>query len=94
VVNLEVRFAGSPVEIENMIKNGLFHEGDRFLDYGVTGNKLSCLGLDAMMYIALADKSAPHIFIARRVRLARPADPVDGIKLENLLGAAGVALVC
>ena len=40
-----------------------------------------------------ADASVSHIFIPRRDRFARPDDPVDVVKLENLLQAAGLTLV-
>jgi hypothetical protein len=92
-VGIGVAFSGLPEQIEKMIREGLSHEGDLFLDYGVTGNKLSRLGLDAMIQIALTDMSVSHVFIPRRDRLARPDDPVDGVKLENLLRAAGLTLV-
>ena len=90
---LGVSFTGTPDQIATMIREGRSQEADLFLDHGVTGNKLKRLGLDAMMETALTDPSVSHIFIPRRDRLARPDDPVDAVKLENLLRAAGLTLV-
>jgi hypothetical protein len=76
-----------------MIRERQSHQGDLFLDYGVTGNKLSRLGLDAMIQTALTDSGVSHIFIPRRDRFARPDDPIDAVKLENGLRGAGLTLV-
>jgi hypothetical protein len=88
-----VSFNGTPEQIDDMIREGRFQEGDLFLDYGVTGNKLSRRGLDAMIQTALTDSSVSHVFIPRRDRFARPDDPVDAVKLEHTLRRAGLTLV-
>jgi DNA invertase Pin-like site-specific DNA recombinase len=90
---LGLSFDGAPEQIEQMIAAGLSVQGDLFQDYGVSGNLLSRPGLDALIKEALADKSVTHIFIPRRDRLARPDNPIDGVKLENLLRTAGITLV-
>jgi hypothetical protein len=41
------------------------------------------------MRTALADPSVSHVLIPRRDRFARTDDPIDALKLENLLGAVG-----
>ncbi len=90
---LGVVFNGTPEQIDDMIREGRFQEGDLFLDYGVSGNKLSRQGLNAMMHTALTDPSVSHVFIPRRDRFARPDDPVDAVKLEHTLRSAGLTLV-
>ncbi|MFH1266504.1 MAG: recombinase family protein [Planctomycetota bacterium] len=89
----EVSFDGTPERIEAMIREGRFADGDLFLDYDVKGNLLSRPGLDALFREALGDPRVSHIFIPRRDRLARPDDPIDGVKLETRLRAAGKTLV-
>jgi hypothetical protein len=64
-----------------------------FLDYGVSGNVLSRQGLNALLQEAMDDLEVTHVFIPRRDRLCRPDDPVDGLRLENLLRESGVTLV-
>ena len=80
---LGLSFDGTPEAIEAMIRDGRPVSGDLFLDYGVQGHILSRDGLDAMMREALGDPEVSHILIPRRDRLARPHNPLDGIKLEN-----------
>jgi hypothetical protein len=88
-----VAFTGSPEQIEAMIRDGRSRVGDLFLDYGVTGDRLSRAGLDALFQAALADPGVSHVFIPRRDRFARPSDPIDAISLENVLRTAGLTLV-
>src|SRR3954468_20273131 len=88
-----VAFDGTPERIEAMIRSGLSRDGDLFLDYGVTGNQLSRAGLDALIKPALTDAGVSHVLIPRRDRFARPDDPIDGMKLENLLREGGLTLV-
>lgn len=90
---LGVTFTGSPDDLESMIREGRSRQGDLYFDAGVTGNKLSRRGLDAMIQAALFDKEVTHVFIPRRDRFARPDDPADAIKLENLLRSNGLTLV-
>jgi len=82
-----------PEDINEMIRNGESCRGALFLDYGVAGNILSRAGLDALIETATTNSDVTHVFIPRRNRLARPNDPLDGIKLETLLRAAGVTIV-
>lgn len=88
-----VQFRGIPAAIDAMIREGRFAEGDLFLDYEVKGNTLSRRGLDALIKEALENERVTHIFIPRRDRLARPDDPLDGIRLENVLRRAGLTIV-
>jgi len=88
-----VTFSGTPERIEAMIHSGRSQDGDLFLDYGVTGNQLSRAGLDALIKTALTDSEISHVLIPRRDRFARPDDPIDGMKLENLLREGGLTLV-
>src|SRR4051812_13545240 len=88
-----VAFDGTPGRIEAMIRSGHSQDGDIFLDYGVTGNQLSRDGLDALIKTALTDTGVSHVLIPRRDRFARPDDPIDGMKLENLLREGGLTLV-
>jgi hypothetical protein len=90
---LGLQFNGTSDVIEDMIRDGLAVNGDLFLDYGVQGNVLSREALDALIKTALEDLSVSHIFIPRRNRLARPNDPIDGIRLENALRVHGLTLV-
>ena len=90
---LGLSFNGTPESIEAMIRAGTSASGDIFVDYGVQGHILSREGLDVMIEEALRDPQVSHIFIPRRDRLARPNNPVDGIKLENRLRENGLTLV-
>jgi hypothetical protein len=84
-----LRFDGTPDRIEAMIRAGRFREGDLYLDYGVTGNKLTRAGLDALIDEALGDRMVSHALVPRRDRLARPDNPLDGIELERRLRESG-----
>jgi DNA invertase Pin-like site-specific DNA recombinase len=86
-------FDGCPEEIEAMIRSGRSTSGDIFLDYSVAGNQLKRKGLDALIKTATTDELVTHVFIPRRDRLARPDDPIDGIKIETLFRKSGVTLV-
>jgi DNA invertase Pin-like site-specific DNA recombinase len=88
-----VLFRGTPAQIELMIREGRFAEGDLFLDYDVKGNLLSRNGLDALRAEIGRDPSVSHLFIPKRDRLARPDDPLDGVQLEHEIRAAGVTIV-
>jgi len=90
---LGLSFNGTPESIESMIRAGTSASGDIFVDYGVQGHILSRKGLDVMIEEALRDPKISHIFIPRRDRLARPNNPIDGIKLENRLRENGLTLV-
>ena len=50
-------------------------------------------GLDAIVKTVRDDKSVSRVLIPRRNRLARPDDPMDGVKLENALREQGVTIV-
>ena len=88
-----LRFDGTAARIDAMIRHGQSHNGDLFLDYGVTGNKLKRVGLDALNGEAMRDKDVSHVLIPHRNRLARPDNPIDGILLEQALREDGVTLV-
>lgn len=88
-----VSFDGTPERIEAMIREGRFADGDLFVDYDVKGNLLSRPGLDALYREALSDPRVKRIYIPRRDRLARPEDPIEGVKMENRLRTAGKTLV-
>src|SRR5262245_9369823 len=90
---LGLAFGGTPEAIEAMIREGRSRLGDLFLDFGVAGNLLSRDGLDALINEALSDRSVSHVLIPRRDRLARPDDPVDAVRLENVLRGDGLTLV-
>jgi hypothetical protein len=86
-------FDGTADRIAAMIREGQFSHGDLYLDYDAKGNLLSRAGLDALIEEALADPCVTHVLIPRRDRLARPDDPLDGIRLENILRLAGKTIV-
>lgn len=88
-----VRFAGTPLQIERMIRTSLWGEGDVFLDFAVKGNLLRRRGLDSLLQTAADDPTVSHVFIPRRDRLARPDDPTDGLRIENDLRRRGLTLV-
>jgi Resolvase, N terminal domain len=89
----KLTFSGTPAKILAMIRDGRYHDGDLFLDYGVKGNQLQRAGLDALLRAALTDQAVSHVFIPRRDRFARPDDPIDALKLEARFREAGVTLV-
>jgi DNA invertase Pin-like site-specific DNA recombinase len=86
-------FDGTAEGINSLIGDGRPSLGDLFLDYDVTGNVLSRKGLNALIQEVARDLRVTHVFIPRRDRLARPDDPTDGIRLDNLLRDNGVTLV-
>jgi hypothetical protein len=90
---LGVAFTGTPAQIEAMIRDHRPYDGSLYFDYGVSGNTLSRTALDALIQAALTDATVSHIFIPRRDRLARPDDPIDAVKMENLLRYGGLTLV-
>jgi hypothetical protein len=87
---LQVGFGGTPEEIEAMIRDGHSISGDIYFDYGISGNVLSRPALNALIKEAVANSQVTHVFIPRRDRLARPDDPLDGIRLEQMLQNSGV----
>ena len=89
----DVSFDGTPEVIDAMIHAHCSVQGDIFLDFDTPGNVLSRKGLNALIETALADSNVTHVLIPRRDRLARPDDPIDGVKIENRLRRGGVALV-
>ena len=92
-VRLGVAFAGTPEAICAMVAQGRSAEGDLFLDYGISGNRLSRPGFDAFRKAALRDAQVSHLFVPRRDRIARPDNPVDAITIECDLRSAGLTLV-
>jgi DNA invertase Pin-like site-specific DNA recombinase len=90
---LGVAFTGTPAQIEAMIRDRRPYDGNLYFDYGVSGNKLTRAALDALIQAAMTDETVSHVFIPRRDRLARPDDPIDAVKIENLLRQAGLTLV-
>src|SRR6266852_8802197 len=90
---LGISFDGMPDAINDMIRTGCAHFGALFLDFGISGNVLEREGLDALLKEAMSDPEVTHVFIPRRDRLCRPEDPIDGLKLENMLRESGVTVV-
>ena len=90
---LDLSFDGTPERINTMIRENQFASGDIFLDYDVKGSLLSRNGLDALVREAINDPRVAAVMIPRRDRLARPDDPLDGIRLENVLRSAGKSIV-
>jgi hypothetical protein len=86
-------FDGTPERIEAMIRDGQSVYGDLFLDYYITGNKLSRPGLDALIREVTNNSSVTHVFIPRRDRLARPDYPIDAMQIENMLRMCNTTLV-
>lgn len=92
-MELGLSFDGTPEKIEAMIRDGRSVDGDLFIDYDVKGNVLSREGLNALLQKAASDPNVMAVLIPRRDRLARPDDPIDGIRLENVLRNAGTSVV-
>ena len=90
---LGLAFDGTPQKIDRMIRDGEINDGDLFLDYIVCGNTLTRKALDALFARVATDPEVTHIFIPRRDRLARPDNPMDGIRLEDRLREAGKTIV-
>ncbi len=90
---LGVRFDGTPAMIESMIREGISHRGDIFLDYDVCGNQLQRPGLNQLIKVATSDPSASHIMIPRPDRLARPDEPIDAMKIETNLRRLGLTII-
>ena len=92
-VRLGVTFSGTPAAISAMIESGRSADGDLFLDFGISGNLLRRPGLDAFRARAINDATVTHLFVPRRDRIARPANPNDGLEIERELRTAGLTLV-
>jgi hypothetical protein len=90
---LGVVFSGTPEQIDEMIHEGRFQDGDVFLDFCVKGNKLQRPALDSLFSLALTDPNITHVFIPRRDRFARPDNPLDAIRMEDSLREAGLTIV-
>ncbi len=90
---LGLRFTGTPEAIEAMIASAQSHEGDLFLDYGVSGHELSRQGLNRLLAEVATDENVTHVLIPRRDRFARPDDPTDAMVLETSLSKMGVTLI-
>src|SRR5262245_56659599 len=90
---LGLRFDGTAETITAMVRDHCAHRGDLFLDYGVAGNVLERAGLSALIQEVSKDREVSHVFIPRRDRLARPDDPLDALKLEDVLRDQGITLV-
>ena len=90
---LGLGFQSAPEDIKMMIRKGLSHYGNLFLDYDVPGHEFERKGLDALLAAVARDKSVTHVFIPRRDRLARPKNPADAVQLELKLRMRGVTLV-
>lgn len=90
---LNVSFHPNPADIDRMIRGGESIRGDLYLDFEVSGNKLSRTGLDAFIARAIEDEQVSHVMIPRRDRFARPDDPIDAVKMENALRHAGLTIV-
>ncbi|MBI1247517.1 hypothetical protein GC197_06670 [bacterium] len=88
-----LRFDGTAVKIEKMLRDQRSIDGDIFFDYGIKGNTMSREGLDALRRTAESDMEVSHILIPRRDRLSRPDDPVDAVALETGLRRLGITLV-
>jgi hypothetical protein len=86
-------FDGTPDRIEAMIRFRKSRDGDLFLDYGVTGNKLTRDGLDAWIGEAARDAGVSHLLSPRRDRLFRPDHPIDAMQFERRISEFGVTLV-
>ncbi|MDA0589239.1 MAG: recombinase family protein [Planctomycetota bacterium] len=90
---LGVVFSGTSEGITKMIRSGSSQSGDIFLDFGVKGNVLSRDGLNALLAELQRDSNISHVFIPRRDRLARPDNPLDGVKLENVIRGTNTTVV-
>lgn len=90
---LGLKFHGTADGIGRMIKSGQPFAGDLFFDSSVCGNLMSRPALDALRETIRRDPSVSHLFIPRRDRLARPDDPLDGVRLERELRDQGLTLV-
>jgi hypothetical protein len=89
---LGVTFEGTSEAMLSMIHRGISAEGDLFLDFGISGNRLNRPGFDAFQHRALTDNRVSHLFIPRRDRIARPDQAVDGVLMEYKLRSAGLTL--
>jgi len=92
-VRLGVTFSGTPAAISAMIESGRAVDGDLFIDFGISGNLLRRPGLDAFRARAINDSTVTHLLVPRRDRIARPANPNDGLEIERELRTAGLTLV-
>lgn len=90
---LGVRFGADPETIKVMRKERRSRCGNLFLDDNISGNHLSRPALDALKREVESNLEITHIFVARRDRLARPGDPLDGMLLERWFRERGVTVV-
>jgi len=90
---LGVYVDASESQLGEMLKARASHQGDIYVDIGISGAEMQRPGFDAFRKRATEDEAVSHLFVQMRDRLARPEDPVDGIGIENELRHAGKTLV-
>jgi DNA invertase Pin-like site-specific DNA recombinase len=88
-----VEMNASEQMLEEMLRIRASHEGDIYIDIGISGAKMQRPGFDAFLKRAIGDKSITHCFIYMQDRLARPNDPAEAILIENQLRRAGKTVV-
>ena len=91
--SLGVSFTPTMEDIEQMQKDRVPVDGDIYFDHDISGNTTSRPALDAMFERARNDLSISHIFIPRRDRLSRLADPLQAMVLESELSNMGITFV-
>lgn len=90
---LGLQFNGTCDAIQEMMRTGAPTIGDLYFDYCVQGHLMKRPALDALKERVKNDQSVSHVFVPRRDRLARPDDPLEGVKLEQDLRMHGITLV-
>ncbi|MCE9527937.1 MAG: recombinase family protein [Planctomycetales bacterium] len=90
---LGVAFNGTPEDIMKMMRDGIPVSNDIYFDVDVSGNQLSRPALDQLFERVQTDLTVTHVFIPRRDRLARPDDPIDGLRMEQRLREMGITVV-
>lgn len=76
-----------------MIQGRQHHDGDLYLDFGISGAVRERPGLMALMERATKDKTLSHVFVYHRDRLSRLENVVEAMKLEDTLRRSGKYVV-
>jgi hypothetical protein len=90
---LGLLFSADDTAVRKMVEDRRSVEGHIHLDYGVPGNLMSRLGLDALLERLTNDQEVSHLFVPRRDRLARPDDPLVAVDMEFKIRCQGVTII-
>lgn len=88
-----VALDATPADLAHMKANRLHAYKGLYVDDAITGSDLTRPGLSAMLREIPRDPTISHLLVYLPDRLARPEDPVEGVKIETGLLKLGVTVI-